>query len=99
MEMSPVAKLRTPKPHERSTNMIAQAVREGIGSTLEVSEDRRELHRRMQRPQRHRLLHGYPLAAAMPRVLPQSRSADRLLKYSPSRGLLVGVLPHPFCNP
>ena len=61
----------------------------------------RELTRRMARPQRHRLLHGHPLAAAMPRiagdvggdpyaVLPRARD---------DRGLLVGVLPHSFCNP
>jgi oxygen-independent coproporphyrinogen-3 oxidase len=58
-----------------------------------------ELRRLMGRPQRHRLLHGYPLAAAMPRVSGQPLSAQHLLKYDPSRGLLVGVLPHPFCNP
>jgi oxygen-independent coproporphyrinogen-3 oxidase len=97
--MSLAAKLRTAKPHERSTSMIAKADREQIGSTLEVSEALRELRRRMQRPQRHRLLHGYPLAAAMPRVEPQSLARHRSLKYDPSRGLLVGVLPHPFCNP
>jgi oxygen-independent coproporphyrinogen-3 oxidase len=56
-----------------------------------------ELRFRMRRPQRHRLLHGYPLAAAMP-------AADHLdphtdLTFSPDRRLIVGVLPHPFCNP
>jgi coproporphyrinogen III oxidase-like Fe-S oxidoreductase len=62
------------------------------------SDDLCELRRRMARPQRHRLLHGYPLAAAMP-------SADALMqldafRFDPRsrRGLLVGVLPHPFCN-
>ncbi len=60
---------------------------------------RGELLRRMRRPQRHRLLHGYPLAAAMPRIA-EGRSRDALLPdFDPTRGLLVGVLPHPFCNP
>ena len=58
-----------------------------------------ELTRRMTRPQRHRLLHGFPLAAGMP-------SADHIdptheLNFDPlrKRELIVGVLPHPFCNP
>lgn len=58
-----------------------------------------ELRAYMRRPQRHRLLHGYPLAAAMP-------SADHLGPHdevafgeAPDRKLIVGVLPHPFCNP
>ncbi|MFO0879810.1 MAG: hypothetical protein U0840_20885 [Gemmataceae bacterium] len=56
------------------------------------------LRERMSKPQRHRLLHGYPLAAAM-----SARSADPGLELDVypkgSRRLLVGVLPHPFCNP
>lgn len=57
------------------------------------------LRERLQKPQRHRLLHGYPLAAAM-----RSRQATSLgeeLFFEPAAGrkLLVGVLPHPFCNP
>jgi oxygen-independent coproporphyrinogen-3 oxidase len=64
-----------------------------------ILQDFPELRRLMDRPQRHRLLHGYPLAAAMPRIAGKSRSAQDLLRYDPSRGLLVGVLPHPFCNP
>ncbi len=60
--------------------------------------DNAYLHERMQKPQRHRLLHGYPLAAAM-----CSRPAGLELDVWPNpfrkRGLLVGVLPHPFCNP
>jgi oxygen-independent coproporphyrinogen-3 oxidase len=58
-----------------------------------------ELRRRMQRPQRHRLLHGYPLAAAMPRIAGDHPRESILPPFDPSRGLLVGVLPHPFCNP
>ncbi|QEH38747.1 Oxygen-independent coproporphyrinogen-III oxidase [Aquisphaera giovannonii] len=51
----------------------------------------------MERPQRHRLLHGYPLAAAMP-ILKGDEPAP-VLEHDPSRTLLVGVLPHPFCSP
>jgi coproporphyrinogen III oxidase-like Fe-S oxidoreductase len=58
-----------------------------------------ELRRRMRRPQRHRLLHGYPLGAAMPHVERGGPSESRILRLDPRRGLLVGVLPHPFCNP
>lgn len=54
-----------------------------------------ELARRMARPQRHRLLHGYPMAPLL-RPAPEGFVApapDR------SRPLLVGVLPHNACNP
>jgi coproporphyrinogen III oxidase-like Fe-S oxidoreductase len=59
----------------------------------------------MARPQRHRLLHGYPLAAAMPYVDEHVRhrvannEPQFLLPRNPKNELLVGVLPHPFCNP
>ena len=61
------------------------------------------LRERMREPQRHRLLHGFPLAAAMPYATDVVRwrhdvemmGRDRRL----ARGLLVGVLPHSFCNP
>src|SRR5579859_5853233 len=56
------------------------------------------LQRRMQRPQRHRLLQGYPMAPVMNAV---SAAYDPLadLDPDPTRALLVGVLPHTFCNP
>lgn len=62
-------------------------------------QDQRFLRDRMQKPQRHRLLHGYPLAAAM-----RSRDLEvgqEELRFDPRAGrqLLIGVLPHPFCNP
>jgi oxygen-independent coproporphyrinogen-3 oxidase len=57
------------------------------------------LRDRMHKPQRHRLLHGYPLAAAMPRRGPGQSPADVTFDPHAGRGLLVGVLPHPFCNP
>lgn len=57
-----------------------------------------ELRRRMARPQRHRLLHGYPLAAAMHPA--DGIDAHSAVAFGRShRELLVGVLPHPFCNP
>ena len=56
-----------------------------------------ELARRMQRPQRHRLLHGYPMA-------PLLEPMTGFLPHEPvaldgTRPLIVGVLPHTFCNP
>ena len=66
---------------------------------------RARLHRFMSRPQRHRLLHGYPLAAAMPYADHEARRRAAngepafLLPRQKGSELLVGVLPHPFCNP
>ena len=63
------------------------------------------LDQRMSKPQRHRLLHGFPLAAAMPfasdEVRRMSDAADERFapRHDPDRELLVGVLPHSFCNP
>jgi oxygen-independent coproporphyrinogen-3 oxidase len=53
----------------------------------------------MRKPQRHRLLHGYPLAAAMRHREPGQPAEDVLFDPHAGRDLLVGVLPHPFCNP
>jgi oxygen-independent coproporphyrinogen-3 oxidase len=60
--------------------------------------DRAYLRERLTKPQRHRLLHGYPLAAAMRRRR-DSDPADVTFDAATGRALLVGVLPHPFCNP
>ncbi len=60
---------------------------------------------RLNKPQRHRLLHGFPLAASMPLLTNEQRASAEAghLKYQhaylPHRPLLVGVLPHAFCNP
>jgi oxygen-independent coproporphyrinogen-3 oxidase len=62
-------------------------------------DDAQVLQDRMEKPQRHRLLHGYPLAAAMRRRQPSGRTLDVVFDPRAGRGLLVGVLPHPFCNP
>lgn len=57
-----------------------------------------ELRRRMTLPQRHRLLHGYPLAAALHSA--DEVPEDHAVAFNRSkRKLLVGVLPHPYCNP
>src|SRR5262245_59454145 len=58
-----------------------------------------ELQRRLSRPQRHRLLHGYPLAAAMPQRQQDEEPWEVAYGEPARRQLLVGVLPHPFCNP
>jgi oxygen-independent coproporphyrinogen-3 oxidase len=57
------------------------------------------LHDCMRRPQRHRLLHGYPLAAAMPRRRITDSIGDVDFDLRTGRSLLVGILPHPYCNP
>ena len=67
-----------------------------ITPSAPVLPERAHLRTRMTRPQRHRLLHGYPLAAAMPTRRP---GLDLDVRPDRTRGLLVGVLPHPFCNP
>jgi oxygen-independent coproporphyrinogen-3 oxidase len=77
--------------------------------SIHVASKASQLHARlskfMARPQRHRLLHGYPLAAAMPYVDEQVRlrasniDPEFVLPRNPKNELLVGVLPHPFCNP
>jgi coproporphyrinogen III oxidase-like Fe-S oxidoreductase len=68
-------------------------------STPIHADDAQFLRERMHKPQRHRLLHGYPLAAAMPRREPGFSPEDVSFDPGAGRGLLVGVLPHPFCNP
>lgn len=63
---------------------------------------RGEVARRKARPQRHRLLHGYPMAPLMPAVSPAERASLEAMETAPLRpgaGLIVGVLPHPYCNP
>jgi oxygen-independent coproporphyrinogen-3 oxidase len=58
-----------------------------------------EVRKRLSSPQRHRLLHGYPMRPLM-RPLSADRSVNAWRRLpQPDRDLLVGVLPHPFCNP
>jgi hypothetical protein len=61
-----------------------------------------EFESRQARPQRHRLLHGYPMAPLMPAFTEKSTELERLeggLEADPRRPLAIGILPHPFCNP
>lgn len=68
-------------------------------SFLFNEDDAQVLRDRMQKPQRHRLLHGYPLAAATRRREKDHTDEDVLFDPQNGRNLLVGVLPHSFCNP
>ena len=76
-----------------------------IATTAAEHHLQARLHRFMSRPQRHRLLHGYPLAAAMPYADNEARSRAAsgdsafVLPHQKGNELLVGVLPHPMCNP
>jgi oxygen-independent coproporphyrinogen-3 oxidase len=56
-----------------------------------------ELARRMRGPQRHRLLQAYPMAPVM--TGQDFTEPFRLNRPSPERAAVVGVLPHPYCNP
>lgn len=57
-----------------------------------------ELARRMAGPQRHRLLQGYPMLPLMRSVDDVAVDVERF-PVDRARGLIVGVLPHTFCNP
>lgn len=57
-----------------------------------------ELASRLAKPQRHRLLHGYPQSAAMLSAEALEPELD-LRFHGGYHNLLIGVLPHPFCNP
>jgi coproporphyrinogen III oxidase-like Fe-S oxidoreductase len=74
-----------------TTSVLTAATR-----TISQEADRAFLQARLARPQRHRLLHGYPLAAAM---ATRPAGVDLDVEPTDARGLLVGLLPHPFCNP
>jgi oxygen-independent coproporphyrinogen-3 oxidase len=76
-----------------TSNEVVRPIRE------EYEKDRRYLLDRMQKPQRHRLLHGYPLAAAMRSRKSAADHEEPVFDATADRRLLVGVLPHPFCNP
>jgi hypothetical protein len=80
---------------------------ETMATTIDArsSQPGKLLRERMSKPQRHRLLHGFPLAAAMPFANEEVRSLSDAgdQRFAPvsdcDRELLVGVLPHSFCNP
>jgi coproporphyrinogen III oxidase-like Fe-S oxidoreductase len=58
------------------------------------SETDHDLAHRMQGPQRHRLLQGYP----MPGLMKEFSTPNPVIP-DPSRKLIVGILPHASCNP
>ncbi len=59
-----------------------------------------EVLRRQRRPQRHRLLHGYPMAPVMLSTAGGSYpDLEATIDVGLNRKVIVGVLPHPFCNP
>jgi hypothetical protein len=62
------------------------------------NDDAQVLRDRTRKPQRHRLLHGYPLAAAMRRSDRREPAEDVCFDPRTGCGLPAGVLPHPFCN-
>jgi hypothetical protein len=62
------------------------------------ADDAQALHERMQELQRHRVLHGDSLVAAMRRRGQGQPAEDVFFDRHAGRDLLVGVLPHPFCN-
>lgn len=64
------------------------------------------VRKRLRKPQRHRLLHGYPLAASMPFLDHDTRqsignNSNSCFQhdYQVDKPILVGVLPHSYCNP
>lgn len=65
-------------------------------STKHHAPLRDELRRRLARPQRHRLLQGYPMAPVM---RPAHRDPFRAIALDSTRPLIIGILPHTFCNP
>ncbi|MFX0063790.1 MAG: radical SAM protein [Candidatus Hermodarchaeota archaeon] len=62
-----------------------------------------ELHRRRGTPQRHRLLHAYPTSRMMFPIrkenLPHYEDLEDIISLDYLRPQIIGVLPHPFCNP
>ena len=55
----------------------------------------KELERRMRQQQRHRLLHGYPMAPLMRPGFGEREEVE----VDRARPLIVGILPHTACNP
>jgi oxygen-independent coproporphyrinogen-3 oxidase len=89
---------RDPSPFFSGDHMLS-LVSLPAGSAPRQDDALAYLRARMAKPQRHRLLHGYPLAAAMRPRSQRSPVPDVTFARAGGRGLLVGVLPHPFCSP
>lgn len=59
----------------------------------------REITENIAKPQRHRLLHGYPMPALMHNINDNLNKIINGISIDRSRNLLIGILPHAFCNP
>lgn len=59
----------------------------------------RQLPRRMKASQRHRLLHGYPMSPVMRPLTHESLVPYIVDRAEVGRSSVLGILPHPFCNP
>lgn len=55
----------------------------------------------VEKPQRHRLLHGYPFPNLMQKLRSEEQLTDILdgIEISKDKPYIIGVLPHTFCNP
>lgn len=52
---------------------------------------------RMSQPQRHRLLHGYPMSAAL-RKIKRAEEPFSELDMDHEKPLAIGIIPHPLCS-
>lgn len=57
------------------------------------------LIKRMRNPQRHRLLHGYPMSSGLNKISDSRRNFLNELDLDNSKPIAVGIIPHTFCNP
>jgi len=59
------------------------------------------IHEHEQKPQRHRLLHGYPFPNLMHKLTGEKQLADisNGISISKDKPYIIGILPHTFCNP
>jgi hypothetical protein len=71
------------KPRESPEGKPSMLTTNTTPRSAQGSAESIELRGRMQRPQRHRLLHGYPLASAIPRVAEQTRRDATPLRFDP----------------
>ena len=65
--------------------------------TYDTERIQRELAKRMSGQQRYRLLQGFPMVPLMNKVKPGKDLPKH--NFDPDLELIVGVIPHPFCNP
>lgn len=92
--------LRTPRLYAPGMSLPPARPRRSVQKQIRPGREqlREELLRRLAKPQRHRLLQGYPMAPLM-RPVPSDFAPLASGEISESRPLLIGVLPHTACNP